>query len=570
MSETGPGKIVAEALRAEGVKAIFGIPGGHILAIYDALYDMPDVKTYLVRHEQTAAAAAAAYAQLTGEPGVCLVTAGPGMTNLLTGVAEAFVGSWPMVLIGGRGSAATVLRGSSQEAPTEKIFAPVVKWSVRVDRADLVGPAIRQAFLIARNGRPGPVLVDIPRDLFMQKTAATPYLPAGPRVKPRPEALAVRQAAQALLKAKNPILIAGGGAVASDAREEIVKLAESLAIPVLTSLSGRGAIGDDHPLSVGGLGAHRNPLSKRLLAEADVVLGLATKFEEMETNWRPGTLPPAEATYIQFDIDPTEIGRSAPAQIGVVGDLKEALIELNGLIALSGLALGAAVLANHPRVRKIMAERARVAEEVDALAASEQRPIHPVRVIRAARETFPKESTVAFDVGAMTQHMAGSSAVFPIYEPRSVISPSSFYGMAFCASALPAAALARPGKPALCFVGDGSFQMALPALPFAAEYKLGVTWIILDDCALGSIRDAQEMVFGNRIIDTDFQFQPDFAALAKACGCYGERVDQPSDVKGACERALAANLKGQPAVLDFRVARERMQQTYDHFTFMKR
>ncbi len=485
LSEIEAGRVVAEILRAEGVKCLFGIPGGHILGIYDALYDMPDIRTYLVRHEQSAACMAAGYAQLTGEPGVCLVTAGPGVTNLLTGIAEAFVGSLPIVVIAGRGPTNTALRGASQEVSTERVFAPVTKWSIRVDRADLLASALRQAFAVARNGKPGPVLVDIPRDLLMGKLPAATYAPAGPRARPRPEAARIRAAAEALLGAERPILVAGGGAVASEAREAIVALAQSLAIPVLTSLSGRGAIGDDHPLSVGGLGAHRNPLSGRLLGEADVVLGLGARFEEMETNWRPGFVPAPGATYIQVDIDPVEIGRAVPAQIGVVGDARVAVEEILEIVRASGRALTPESLKVHPRVRAIEAERAAVEAEVAALAGSNERPIHPVRVIRAVRDVFPRNTTVAFDVGAIAQHIAGSSAVFPIYDPRSVISPSSFYGMGFASSALPVAAIARPDKPAVCFVGDGSIQMALPSLPFATEYHLAVTWIILDDLSAG-------------------------------------------------------------------------------------
>jgi acetolactate synthase-1/2/3 large subunit len=547
---------------------VFGVPGGHILGIYDALYDMPEIRTFLVRHEQSAACLAAGYAQLTGDVAVCLATAGPGVTNLLTGIAEAYVGSLPIVIIGGRGATATALRGASQEVPTDRIFAPITKSAVRVDRADLLVDALRQAFAIARNGKPGPVLVDIPRDLLTGKVEDLPYVPVGPPVRPRGEAAKIAIAAEALRKAERPIVIAGGGSIMSGAREEVVRLAEALAIPVLTSLAGRGAIADDHPLSVGGLGSHRNPLSKRLLASADVVLGLGTRFEEMETNWRPGFVPSPDATYIQVDIDPAEIGRSVPAQLSVVGDIRLVAEDLFAAVQASGGAL--ADFRAHPRLAELSRERAEVEAEIAALARSDARPIHPLRVIRAAREVFPRDATTAIDVGCLAQHMAGSSAVFPVYEPRSLITPSSFYGMGFAASAAPVGGIVRPDKPTLCFVGDGSIQMALPILPFAAEYKLAVTWCVLDDLALGSIRDIQEHNFGNRILDTDFNFQPDFDVVARGCGCYGERIDDPSQILPALRRALAANESGQPAVLDFRVERARMQQTYDHYVFYKR
>jgi acetolactate synthase I/II/III large subunit len=570
VTEIDAGRAVANVLKAEGVRCVFGVPGGHILGIYDALYDMPEIRTFLVRHEQSAACLAAGYAQLTGQTAVCLATAGPGVTNLITGVAEAFVGSLPMVIIGGRGATATAMRGASQEVATDRILAPITKWTVRVDRADLLVDALRQAFAIARNGKPGPVLVDIPRDLLMEKVVASPYIPVGPAIRPRGEPARIAAAVEALLTAEHPIIVAGGGAVMSKAREAIVALAESLAIPVLTSLAGRGSVGDDHPLSVGGLGAHRNPLSKQLLADADVVLGFGTRFEEMETNWRAGFVPSPEATYVQVDIDPVEIGRSVPAQLSVVGDIRLVAEDMLSLVRQRGRAFDPPALEGHPRVRSIVAERQRIELEVGALARSDERPIHPVRVIRAAREVFPRSSTVAIDVGCIAQHMAGSSAVFPMYEPHSLITPSSFYGMGFAASAAPIAAIARPEQPALCFVGDGSMQMALPILPFATEYQLAVTWCVLDDLALGSIRDIQEHNFGNRILDTEFRFQPDFAALALSCGCFGERVDDPTEVEPALRRALAANQAGQAALIDFRVARARMQQTYDHYVFYKR
>jgi acetolactate synthase-1/2/3 large subunit len=570
MTERTVGQVVVDVLKAEGVRCVFGVPGGHVLGIYDALYDTPEIRSFLVRHEQSAASLAAGYAQLTGETAVCLATAGPGVTNLLSGIAEAYVGSLPIVIIGGRGATATVLRGASQEVATERIFAPVTKWTVRVDRADLLSDALHRAFAISRNGKPGPVLVDIPRDLLMGKLPAATYYPVGAPTRPRGDSERIRAAAQALLGAKDPIIIAGGGAVASNAGAEIVALAESLAIPVLTSLSGRGVISDNHPLSVGGLGAHRNPLSKRLLAEADVVLGLGTRFEEMETNWRPGFVPAPDATYIQVDIDPAEIGRSVPAALSVVGDIRLVVEELAGLLRASGQMLAKDAFAEHPRLRTFAQERSEIEAEIQQMAMSDETPIHPIRVIRAVRKAFPKDTIVAIDVGCLAQHMAGSSVVFPIYEPRSMIVPSSFYGMGFAAAALPVAAIVHPDRPAVCFVGDGSFQMALPILAMATEYKLAVTWCILDDEALGSIRDIQEHSFGNRILDTDFKFQPDFATLAISCGCYGERINAPGDVDAAIGRALAANKNGQAAVLDFRVARARMQQTYDHYVFYRR
>ena len=567
MQEMPAGKAIVEVLKAEGVKAIFGLPGGHILGIYDALYDTPEIKHYLVRHEQAAANMAAAWMQLTGEVAVCLVTAGPGATNLATGVAEAFVGAIPMVILAGRGMTATAHRGASQEVDTDAMFAPITKWAVRVDRADHFVEILHKAFAVARNGKPGPVYIDIPRDLLNETVKFGDYVPAGPAARLRAEPERVRAAAEALLAAERPIVVAGGGVVASGAFAELRALAELLAIPVLTSLAGRGSIPDDHPLSMGGLGAHRNPVSKRLLAEADVVLGLGTRFEEMETNWRPGFVPSPSAAYIQVDIDPAEIGRSVPAALGVIGDIRAVLAEMAGLVERSGKALKDGAFATVPRIAACRRELDELDREIANIADGNETPIHPLKVIRAVRRVFPRETPVAIDVGCLAQHMAGSIPAFPIFEPRSLVVPSSFYGMGFAASALPVARMVYPDRPAVGFVGDGSFQMVMHVLAFAAEYGLAVTWCVLNDGALGSIRDIQEFALGNRIIDTDYRVQPDYAKVAEACGCHGERVENPGDVDGALTRALAANRAGKPALIDFHVARARMRQTYEHYAF---
>ena len=343
------GRFVVDALREEGVRFVFGLPGGHVLGVYDALYDTPEIRHVLVRHEQQAASLAAAHAQLTGRPGVCLVTAGPGCTNLLSGIAEAYVGSLPIIVLAGRAATTTALRGAAQEVATDRIFAPVTKWSVRVDRADLVPEVLHQAFTLARSGRPGPVLVDLPRDIVDAEIEHTTYQAAGPPPRPAADEALVARAADALAGATRPLLVAGGGTVASGAFTELRGLAELLAAPVLTTLAGRGSIPDDHPLSAGGLGTHRNPISKRLLAEADVVLGLGCRFEEMETNWRPGAVPSPAACYVQVDIEPGEIGRSVPASIGLVGDVGAVLTRLTALLRDREVGLSEGAYAEHPR-----------------------------------------------------------------------------------------------------------------------------------------------------------------------------------------------------------------------------
>jgi len=559
-----PGHAIVRALRAEGVEVIFGLPGGHVLGIYDGLIDTPEIRHVLVRHEHTAAAMAAGYAQLTGEPGVCVVTAGPGATNLLTAVAEAFVGALPMVIICGRAMTATAHRGASQEVPTERMFAPVTKSAIRADRSDYLPDLVRQAFAVARSGKPGPVMIDIPRDLFDGEISMGTYVPSTSHPRIAGDGDAVAQAAELLSSAQRPLIVAGGGSVASGAFDEIRELAELLRAPVLTSMSGRGSLPEDHVLAAGGLGAHRNPLSKRLLVEADVILGLATRFEEMETNWREGYVPDPAAAYIQVDLDAAELSKSIPARVGIVGDVRTVLRQLLEQLA-HAIPAHATELSADPRVLEVIDEITAIDAECDLSAQDDRSPMSPLRVIRTARRVFPRETTIATDVGCLAEHIAGAAPFFRVYEPRSFISPSSFYGMGFASSAVPAAKVVYPDRPALCFVGDGSFQMVLPVLPAAVDNGLAVTWAVLDDRAFGSIRDLQEFRMKGRFIDTEFDFQPDFATVARGCGCHGEYVDDPAEIEPALARALAANAEGTPAVVQFRVAPDRMMQSREHF-----
>lgn len=358
------------------------------------------------------------------------------------------------------------------------------------------------------------------------------------------------------------MLIAGGGVLASGASTALVRLADQLLSPVLTSLAGRGSIPEDHPLAAGGLGAHRNRISKQLLAESDVIVGIGTRFEEMETNWQPSAIPPADATYVQIDIDPTELGRSVPADIGLAGDARTVLEQLQ-------VELGSRSSLPAPGARERVAQLAEGVSALDAeaetLASRSGSCIHPAQVIRLARRVFPRDPILGVDVGVSTQQVGGAFPFFRVYEPRSTVVPSSFYGMGFVTAALPAAKLVHPARPALCFTGDGSFQMVSGILQVAAEYRLGVTWCVLNDQGLGSIWDIQDHAFQDRIIDTVFTVQPDMAGLARASGCYGERVEVAEDVGPALARALKANREGAPAVVDIRVSRERMSQTIEHY-----
>jgi acetolactate synthase-1/2/3 large subunit len=467
------------------------------------------------------------------------------------------------VILAGRGPATTSHKGASQEIAQELMFRPITKWSIRVDRADILIDVLRQAFTTARSGKPGPVLIDMPRDIVYQDIAFDDYRPVGRPPGSRGESAGLRAAVEALSRAQRPLLVAGGGVIASGAFAELRELAERLGAPVATTLAGRGSLSDDHFLAVGGLGHHRTALTKRLLPEADVVLGLGCRFEDQETNWTPTYLPDPTACYIQVNIDPAEIGRSIVPQIGIVGDIKLVLRDM--LELLPAEAPGAGHACGQTRLQQLAQDKEQLEAEARRMAASDQRPIHPLRVLREAREVFPREASVAIDVGVLAQGMGGAYPYFKVFEPRSCIVPSSFYGMGFAASGLPVAKLVYPDRPALGFVGDGSFQMISNVLPVAAECGLPVTWCILDDHALGSIWDAQRNAFRGRFIATTFKVQPDFAKIAEACQCHGEKVEDPAQIRPALERARAANARGVPAVIDFIVAKERLAGSVEFF-----
>jgi acetolactate synthase-1/2/3 large subunit len=565
MTKITAGRAVVEVLKAEGVKFIFGMPGGHTIGIYDALYGQQEISHVLVRHEQHAASMAAGYAQLTGEPGVCCVTAGPGATNLVTSIAEAFIGALPIVIIAGRGATRNAHRGASQEIDQVRIFGPITKWAIRVDRPDLIVESLRQAFNIARSGKPGPVLVDIPQDILASEIEFSDYRPVGKPSGSRGDTGQIAAAAAALLLAKNPVIVSGGGAVASGAAVEVKRLAEALAIPVITTLAGRGILPDDHALAAGGLGHHRQAITKQLLPNADVVLAIGARFEQQETNWKPDYLPAPGATFIQVDVDPVEIGKSVVAAIGIVGDARRVLQDLLAEIDKAGAAGRSNDAGARQRINDLERARAELESEIAVMVASSARPIHPMRVLRKIRDAFPRDATVGIDVGVLAQGMGGAYPYFKIYQPRATIVPSSFYGMGFVASAFPVARLVYPDRPAVCLVGDGSFQMVMNILPVAAELKLGVTWCILNDGALGSIRDIQTQYFSEHYIGTEFALDLDFARLAQACGCHGERIEDPRDIEKALQRAMAANAAGKPAVLDFVVATERLKGSVEFF-----
>jgi acetolactate synthase-1/2/3 large subunit len=309
---------------------------------------------------------------------------------------------------------------------------------------------------------------------------------------------------------------------------------------------------------------HRNMLSKKLLNEADVVLGLGCRFEQFETNWLPGWIPAPDICYIQVDTDPAEIGKSVIPKIGIISDIKLLLEDMTAAVKAKNGPDFRTGFRDLSRIREIAELKGQVEEDMRRAAARNDKPLYPGRVVRTARDVFPRDATAAVDIGCLAQAMGGAFPYFSIYEPRSIIPCTSFYCMGYAASAAPMAKLIYPDRPAVAFCGDGSFQMIMNVLPAAAENHLPVTWCILDDGCLGSIKRQQQGMF-NTCFQTAFTVRPEFAAIAKACQCYGEKVEDPDEVGPALDRALEANNKGLPAVLDFRVIAEGPEAAIEYF-----
>jgi acetolactate synthase-1/2/3 large subunit len=488
---------------------------------------------------------------------------------MVTGITEAFFGALPVIALTGRGATRTALRGACQEVAQERIFEPITKWAVRVDRADMVLEVMRRAFTIARSGKPGPVLVDLPVDILMTPVEFDAYVPVGKPPSPRPDAALVKAAVDRLSRSARPIVIAGGGTVASGAFSELRELAETVGLPVLTTLSGRGSFPDDHPLAGGGLGLHRTDVSKNLLAEADFVLGLGCRFEEFETCWAPGWVPTPDACYVQVDVDPAEIGKSVIPKIGIIGDIKLVLEDMLQAVKDHGGPDHRTTFRSLPRTEELIRSKERLEADIErqAAATTTEMPMSALRVITEVRQVFTREATAAIDIGFLAQALGGAYPYFKVYEPRSCMVCTSFYAMGYAASALPVAKLVYPDRPAVALCGDGSFTMVMNQLLVAAEHHLPVTWCILDNQRLGSIKDTQKEGSDEPYIPipVDLDIQADFKLIAEACKCYGEKVEDPHQIKAALGRAIDANNRGIPAVLDFRVKREWPQSGYDLF-----
>lgn len=526
-----------ESLKAEGVDVIFGYPGGAVLPIYDALYDA-GLKHVLVRHEQGATHMADGYARATGRPGVCLATSGPGATNLVTGLATAWMDSIPMVAFTGNVPRAAIGTDAFQEADITGITLPITKHSFLVRDSRDLPRVVREAFHIASTGRPGPVLVDLPKDVCLEEIdfhyPETVSLP-GYRPTVRGHIKQILEAARAIASAKRPVIYAGGGVIASEAHMDLRALAEKANIPTTMTLMGLGALPGNHPLSLDMLGMHGTVYANYAVNEADLLIAVGARFDDRVTGDLSKFAP--NATIVHIDIDPAEIGKNIPADIPIVGDCKSVL----------------QVLVEKVREKREDAwlEQVETWKREYPLTYDEQEGvISPQRVIQEIHHVTEGRAICTADVG---QHQMWLAQYYKFAEPRRHISSGGLGTMGYGFPAALGAALARPDLPVWSITGDGGFQMTAQELSTAKNYNIPVKIAILNNFYLGMVRQWQQLMFERRYSSSDLHDNPDFIKLAQAYDVPALRCTRPEDLRATLEEA--AGIDG-PVLLDIHVSKE--------------
>ena len=528
-------EILLKSLQAEGVDTIFGYPGGQALPIYDALYDS-DIRHILTRHEQGAAHAADGYARATGRPGVCLATSGPGATNLVTGIANAYMDSVPMVAITGQVSRALLGRDSFQEADIIGITLPITKHSYLVEDPSELARVVKEAFHVATTGRPGPVLIDMPKDvssgMFDYEASGELQLPGYSPVKDG-EPGRVLEAARAIAAAQRPVIYAGGGVVISGAHQELLQLAELLMAPVCNTLLGMGSFPGNHPLSLGMLGMHGTKYANFAVCECDLLIAIGARFDDRVTG-KLETFAP-EAKVIHIDIDPAEIGKNVRVDIPIVGDVKRVLSQLLEVL--------------QPGLGEAWRDRIQTWKKEYPLSYCDNGRLKPQAIIKEIYNMTEGAARVTTEVG---QHQMWTAQYYTFTKPRSFITSGGLGTMGFGLPAAIGVQVGCPDEVVFDIAGDGSIQMNIQELCTAVNYELPVNVAILDNGVLGMVRQWQELFYDRRYSQTELS-NPDFVKLAEAYGAEGIRVTKPAEVAPALEQAIRSS---KPVMIDFVVDKE--------------
>lgn len=536
-------EILLHCLKEEGVDTIFGYPGGAVLPIYDALYNS-DIRHILVRHEQGAGHAADGYARATGKVGVCIATSGPGATNLVTAIATAYMDSVPLICFTGQVGTSLIGKDAFQEADITGITLPITKHNYLVERTEDLARVIKEAFYIARTNRPGPIVIDLPKDVMDNTIEYEPSLGEinirGYRVMKGFNAGQVINAVELINSAKRPLIYAGGGVITSDASDELRELAEKRHIPVTTTLMGMGSFPGTNPLSLGMLGMHGTRYANYAVSECDLLIAIGARFDDRVTS-KIDTFAP-NAKIIHIDIDAAEIGKNVKVDVPIVGQVKEILQAINSKL--------------DPVDEKHNAEWLQTINRwKDEYPLRYGNPVEgrimPQHVIEKVYELTQGEAIITTEVG---QNQMWTAHYYKFKHPRSLITSGGLGTMGFGLPAAIGAKIARPDKTVIDIAGDGSIQMNIQELAVAVENKLPVIVCILNNHYLGMVRQWQGLFYGGRYSYTDISCQPDFVKLAEAYGAVGLRVKEYSEVEPALKTALASTDK--PVLIDFWVERE--------------
>ncbi len=522
-------KALVEALRREGVDVVFGIPGGANLPIYDALYDS-GIRHVLARHEQSAAHMADGFGRVSGRPGVCMATSGPGATNLVTGLATAYMDSSPVVAITGQVPRPMIGKDAFQETDVIGIVTSVTKYTFQTMKSSEIPEAIKKAFYIASTGRPAPVLVDIPKDVqteveemnFPDKVEIRGYTPQVP-----PDPIQIERAGEILMKAERPVLWGGGGIRISDASQPFQGIAELLMAPVVTSLQGKGAFPEDHPLSLGPMGMHGRAESNKLVLECDALLAVGVRFSDRTTGKASEFCPGAKI--IHLDVDPSEIGKNKAVDVYIVGDAQETLTQLYYSLS-SRMSRRDGPYPWLQRVQQVREELHNIPGYRESSA-----DLSGPKIVRKLREILPKDAVLTTGVG---RHQMWAELHYKVLKPRTWITSTGLGTMGFGLPAAIGAKVARPDVPVVDLDGDGSFLMTENCLATCVEENIPVTVVILNDNSLGMVEQWQRLFYDSRYIGVKLGKRTDMVKLAEAYGAQGIRVGSLPEFEKSLKQSI--------------------------------
>jgi len=519
------------ALEKEGVELVFGLPGGANLPIYDELYKS-NIRHILARHEQSAAHMADGFGRVSRRPGVCFATSGPGATNLVTGIATAQADSAPMIAVTGQVPLKMIGKDAFQESDIIGISNPIVKYAFQPTSPAEIPEVVKKAFYISSTGRPGPVLIDIPKDV--QQNEAEMKFPDDIKIKGYhpwvdPDIAEIERAIDMLLSAERPIILAGGGVIISGAFAELQSIAELLMIPVVTTFKGKGSFPENHPLSLGPIGMHGHAEANKMMVEADCVLAAGSRFSDRSV----GTFEEFEKRLkiIHMDVDPAEIGKNQTTSVAVVGDVKTSLRIMVKMLIQKAIKRGG----DYPWLKRVNETKEYYRENLKLY----NHPLGAAKVLRKLREVLPHQSIVTTEVG---QHQMWASLFFDVIQPGTFFSSTGLGTMGWGFPAAIGAKAAKPGVPVVDIAGEGSFNMTENSLAVSVLDNLPVIVFIMNNFSLGMVAQWQRTFYDKRMIGIDLKNCPDYVKIAQAYGAQGIRAESLDEIGNAVKTALKSDV----------------------------